>query len=666
MAFNYKMIQSQMPENNKKNILLVEDDVLIAMEEKARIEEFEYAVQVVHSANEAIHYPFREKKIELILMDIDLQDEINGVEAARKIFTNNNIPVVFLISNVSGELAEQAGNDVGYGYLLKKSNKYVIKSSIEMALKLFASHQRTRQNEEILKQREQELNEKNRQMNFLRDFVLKIASDSLDDDLHGFLITQLKHISGASLVIFSEYDQQQRTLKIRKIETDKSILNKMLALTSKDILETESPVSEEMYAEITEDLIGFRDTLTEVSFGEIPPSVDKLYRKISGVNRFIGIAYILDGRLYGTSLMGIHRNNPDPSIKVLKSFAHIAAVALQKRKIQNQLFKSEQKYKELINNINDVIFTISQQGNILYISDEIFRITGYSARELTGRNFSEFVYPEDLPGLIQQFKSTMSGNLKPYDFRVIVKSGKIKWVRTSSKPVLLDNDQKGLNGLLADISIRKLNEGKIKKLLAEKELLLKEVHHRIKNNMYIIATMLSYQARDFDDRQMREALENIAFRVRSMIVLYDRLYRSENFMNLSLKDYFHALINEIKSVYLNKGNIKITADIEPVKIPVKQMTYLGIIINELINNSLKHGFKNSNTGEISITAKMEGDRLHICHRDNGIGYREKGDKNKGSNFGLKLINLLVKQFYGKINILNDKGTKVCFDLLISD
>ncbi|MFP4547873.1 MAG: PAS domain S-box protein [Fidelibacterota bacterium] len=655
-----------MPENNNKNILLVEDDVLIAMDEKARIEEFEYAVHVVHSAKEAIQYPFRKKNIELILMDIDLKDEINGVEAARRILINNNIPIVFLTSNASGELAEQAGNVAGYGYLLKKSNKYVLKSSIEMALKLFAAHQITRHNEEKLKQRERELNEKNRQMIFLRDFALKIASDSLEGELHEFLINQLKQISGASLVIFSEYDQQQRTLKTRKIKTDKSILNKMLALTSKEILETESPVSEEMYVEITEDIIGFRNTLTEVSFGEIPPSVDKLYRKISGVNRFIGIAYITDGRLYGTSLMGIHQDNPDPSIEMLKSFAHIAAAALQKGKIQKQLFKSEQKYKELITNINDVIFTINRHGNILYISDEIFRITGYSARELTGRNFSEFVYSEDLPELMQQFKLTMSGKLKPYDFRVIGKSGNIKWVRTSSKPVNLDNDQKGLNGLLADISTRKLNERKIKKLLAEKELLLKEVHHRIKNNMNIIATMLSYQARDFDDRQMRDALENIAFRVRSMIVLYDRLYRSKNVLHLSLKDYLHALINEIKSVYLNKGNIKITLDIEPAKIPVKQMTYLGIIINELINNSLKHGFKNSNTGKISITAKMEGDRLHICHRDNGIGYTENVDKNKGSNFGLKLINLLVKQFHGEINISNDKGTKVCFDLLIND
>jgi len=650
--------------NNKKKILLVEDDVLIAVDEKVRIEELGYSLHVLHSAREAIEYPFKENGIELILMDIDLTDEINGIEAAQIILTHINIPIVFLTSNSSLELTEQAGKVAGYGYVLKQSNPFVLKSTIEMALKLFAAHQESRQNEEILKKRERDLSEKNKQMVFLRDFALNIATEDFDKDLNEFLLIQLKKITRASLVTFSEYNQQNKTLKIRKIKTNKAILNSVLAIANKDILETESPVSEEMYIEITENLIGSRGTLTEMSFGEIPPAVDRLYRKISGVNRFIGIAYILDGRLYGTSLIGIHRDKPDPSKEMLKSFAHIAAVALQNQKIQKQLFKSEQKYKELVNNINDVIFTIDEQGNILYITDEILRVTGFSARELTGRNFSDFIYQEDLPGLLQQFKSTMEGERKPYDFRVVIKSGAAKWVRTSSKPVVLDNDQKGLTGLLSDISTRKLNEQKIKDFLTEKELLLKEVHHRIKNNLNIIATMLSIQAREFEDQRMRTALESIAFRVQSMIILYDKLHQSANFLNFSLQDYLQTLINEMKSVYMDLNAIEISTNIESVKVPVKQLTYLGIIINELINNSLKHGFENKSAGKISISTKIHSGQLYICYHDNGIGYSEKDDE-KSHGFGLKLIRLLVKQFHGEIKITSEAGTKVCFDLMIS-
>jgi len=327
---------------------------------------------------------------------------------------------------------------------------------------------------------------------------------------------------------------------------------------------------------------------------------------------------------------------------------------------------SETRFKHIINNLNDVIFNIDFHGTIQFISDSITTLTGYSKEKLIGTNFIDYIHPDDIIGLQNRFKEALEGKLIPYQYRLIKNDGSIIWVKSSSRPMFFnDSNITGLSGVLNDISAEKAAKEKIQNLLNEKDILLKEVHHRIKNNMNIVSSLLSLQARNFDDDNVKIAFQNSSSRVQSMMVLYDKLYKSNNFQNMSLKNYLLPLIHEISSLYSYSDKIKIHQEIMEVDLPIKILTNIGIIINELLSNSLKHAFIQYKSGNIFITTRSIDEKtIEMRIRDDGIGYPEDLIKNKNDNFGMQLIKILVQQLHGKIDFNNDNGANSIFSFTI--
>jgi len=649
-------------ENQEITILLVEDEGIIAMDQIQTIEAFGYKTLHAQSGVSAIELALSNKNINLILMDIDLNDKISGVDAAKRILSERNIPIVFLTSHSEQEFTKKVKDVTGYGYVIKNSNKFVLKSSIEMALRLFHAHEETVRREETLRQKQKELQQQNSHMTFLRDFAYHISTKKFDQNLPNFFVSELKNFTDAPLITFVEYDEFKKVLITQKIETKKEILNKVMALTNKNLTKVEYLVTDEMYKEITGTVVDVLDTLTECSFGEIPPIVDAFVRSVTGISRFYLLAYIFDNKLYGTTMIGVHKNQPDLSIEFLKSFAHIAASALQRHKAEELLSHSETRFKHIINNLNDVIFNVDLHGTIQFLSDSITTLTGYSKEKLIGTKFIDYIYPADIIGLQNRFKEALEGKLIPYQYRIIKSDGSIIWVKSSSRPMFFNNSNiTGLTGVLNDISAEKAAKEKIQNLLNEKDILLKEVHHRIKNNMNIVSSLLSLQARNFEDEKVRVAFQNSSYRVQSMMVLYDKLYKSNNFQSMSLKNYLAPLIKEISTLYSSSNKIKIHQELLEVILPIKILSNIGIIINELLNNSLKHAFINVDSGNIYITTtKIDDQTMKICVEDDGIGYSENIINEENKNFGMQLVNILVQQLHGKFEMKNENGAKFCF------
>jgi len=649
-------------ENQEITILLVEDEGIIAMDQIQTIEAFGYKTLHAQSGVSAIELALSNKNINLILMDIDLNDKISGVDAAKRILSERNIPIVFLTSHSEQEFTKKVKDVTGYGYVIKNSNKFVLKSSIEMALRLFHAHEETVRREETLRQKQKELQQQNSHMTFLRDFAYHISTKKFDQNLPNFFVSELKNFTDAPLITFVEYDEFKKVLITQKIETKKEILNKVMALTNKNLTKVEYLVTDEMYKEITGTVVDVLDTLTECSFGEIPPIVDAFVRSVTGISRFYLLAYIFDNKLYGTTMIGVHKNQPDLSIEFLKSFAHIAASALQRHKAEELLSHSETRFKHIINNLNDVIFNVDLHGTIQFLSDSITTLTGYSKEKLIGTKFIDYIYPADIIGLQNRFKEALEGKLIPYQYRIIKSDGSIIWVKSSSRPMFFNNSNiTGLTGVLNDISAEKAAKEKIQNLLDEKDILLKEVHHRIKNNMNIVSSLLSLQARNFEDEKVRVAFQNSSYRVQSMMVLYDKLYKSNNFQSMSLKNYLAPLIKEISTLYSSSNKIKIHQELLEVILPIKILSNIGIIINELLNNSLKHAFINVDSGNIYITTtKIDDQTMKICVEDDGIGYSENIINEENKNFGMQLVNILVQQLHGKFEMKNENGAKFCF------
>jgi len=207
---------------------------------------------------------------------------------------------------------------------------------------------------------------------------------------------------------------------------------------------------------------------------------------------------------------------------------------------------------------------------------------------------------------------------------------------------------------------RRESEEKINNLLKEKEILLKEVHHRIKNNMNTVNGLLSLQAETVKDPAAVYALMDARNRVQSMMVLYDKLYRSDSFKEIPARDYLPGLIEEIISNFPNSKIVKTDIEIMDFNLNAKTLLPLGIIINEIISNMMKHAFHGRNSGMISVTASVERNHVKFVIRDNGIGIPESVTLEKSSGFGMQLVSMLTAQIGGTIKIVRETGA--CFIL----
>ncbi|MHC9538962.1 MAG: PAS domain S-box protein [Vulcanimicrobiota bacterium] len=199
-------------------------------------------------------------------------------------------------------------------------------------------------------------------------------------------------------------------------------------------------------------------------------------------------------------------------------------------------------------------------------------------------------------------------------------------------------------------------EERIKGLLAEKELLLKEVHHRIKNNMSTMIGLLSLQARKMENPTAAGALMEARSRLQSMGVLYDKLYRSENLTEVSMKDYLLSLINDIAGIFPDSESLKIKTRIDDFVLPVRVVSPLGLIVNELLTNAMKYAFTDRDECIIDVTAQLRDNRVTLVIEDNGNGIPESVDIHTSGGFGLMLVGMLVEQLNGTVRIERNGGT----------
>jgi len=198
------------------------------------------------------------------------------------------------------------------------------------------------------------------------------------------------------------------------------------------------------------------------------------------------------------------------------------------------------------------------------------------------------------------------------------------------------------------------------KSLKEKELLLKEVHHRVKNNMQMISSILILQAAALNDDKIREVFDECNDRIRSMAIVHEKLYRSQNLSNIDCKNYLETISNSlIESYKEDTQNIHLTLDVKDVFLNIDTAIPLGLIINELLTNSLKYAFKDADEGEIRIILQsIDENRFELKVKDNGTGLPENFDIKNTNSLGLQIVSLLSEgQLNGKININRDSGTE---------
>jgi PAS domain S-box-containing protein len=208
-----------------------------------------------------------------------------------------------------------------------------------------------------------------------------------------------------------------------------------------------------------------------------------------------------------------------------------------------------------------------------------------------------------------------------------------------------------------DITEHKKADEKIEKSLKEKTVLLQEIHHRVKNNLQIVASLLNLQSRRIKDKESLEMLQATRKRVFSMALVHERLYRSENFARIDFCKYIEEMTVHLLSFHRDKmEKVRYEKDIKKTIIDINKAVPLGLILNELITNALKHAFPKDREGKIKIKFNKKGSRYNLIISDDGIGFPKDLDFRKAESMGLTLITSLVNQIDGEIKLDRSKGT----------
>jgi two-component sensor histidine kinase len=218
----------------------------------------------------------------------------------------------------------------------------------------------------------------------------------------------------------------------------------------------------------------------------------------------------------------------------------------------------------------------------------------------------------------------------------------------------------GYSSIIRDISERKRTEDQIKQSLKEKEILLREVHHRVKNNMQIISSLLRLQAGYVKEEKYLEMFRESQNRIISMSLIHEKIYQSNDFSRIDFKDYTTDMVDGLFQAYgFDDGRVVLDIDAEDALLNIDSAIPCGLIINELVTNSLKHAFPDGRDGKIKIALHRTGDaEIELIVGDNGIGFPEDVDFRKTESLGLQLVTLLVNtQLEGEVNLDRSKGTE---------
>lgn len=228
-----------------------------------------------------------------------------------------------------------------------------------------------------------------------------------------------------------------------------------------------------------------------------------------------------------------------------------------------------------------------------------------------------------------------------------------KEVEARTTALLFTNEK-----LKQEIEQRRRTEEELKESLEEKELLLKEIHHRVKNNLQIISSLIYLQTNKLNDTKTIETLQEVNSRIRSMSLIHENIYTSNGFDSINFNEYVQKIVHELISIYnINTKNINIKIEIQDVHLSIDTSILLGLILNELVTNALKHAFPDTRSGEINIEAISDKRSFTLTVRDNGIGLKKKIDVKNTKTLGIQLVNNLVRQLNGSFEFKQHEWTE---------
>lgn len=341
----------------------------------------------------------------------------------------------------------------------------------------------------------------------------------------------------------------------------------------------------------------------------------------------------------------------------------------ERKKVDDALSENEEKYRNLIETSQDLIFQCDKEGCFIYLNENWEKTLGYSIDEMLGLKHSDFKKEDIARRDNKEFERVLKeGSTKGYETSYVSKSGDD--VHLSFTAMLLYDKEGRVTGTIGtadDITERKdadeaqrQAEKEIKASLKEKEILLKEIHHRVKNNLQIISSLLKLKSENIKSKKVAEVLSECQNCIKSMVIVHEKFHRSDNLSKINFKEYIYEIANHLVRTYYpnNTDKVSLIFDVEDVSLGINVAIPCGLVLNELISNSLKHAFPAGRRGQINISMRNYDENIiKLVVKDNGIGIPKDFDLANVKTLGVYLIfGIVKKQLQGKIEYNRSTGT----------
>jgi PAS domain S-box-containing protein len=331
------------------------------------------------------------------------------------------------------------------------------------------------------------------------------------------------------------------------------------------------------------------------------------------------------------------------------------------KRAEDRLQESETIFRAVFDNAPVGISILDSNRRVLRSNDMLSSITRIGKESLAdGRHLKRRYVREDGKDFLPEEMASSRAIAEKRTVRdvvtgIVLEDGTKVWTQVSAAPLGLPDPRIVL--ILQDITERKSAEEESRRQLAEKEVLLKEVHHRIKNNIASIESLLSIQSELSGKDEVKSALRESIARVESIRIVYEKLLSGDDYQIVSTKDYVESLVESLIAVFPDSGGVSIESMVEDFPLSSKKMVSIGIIINELITNTFKHAFAGRDGGRILIELNRAGEEARLSIGDDGVGMGEAADAKISSGFGLMIVKMMTQQLDGSFSMTSGGGTR---------
>ncbi len=723
-------------DTSNRTILLVDGEAIAAVKDAKILEDHGYRVLTVRSGEEAVRAATGSRTVDLVLINIEPGNPIDGIGAAKQILRHQDIPVVFTSSSAEPEILRRTEGITSYGFFIKDCNEAVLLTSVRTALQL---HKRLAEaNAQKSQNLSYELNERVKELNCVYNIsrIIERSGSSMDGTLRD-VISSVKNAmeepdrSGVRISIGNETfstigfleTMESLSAPISVGGSPAGTLEVCYHSPSVDGGTHRFPEGEKwMVTIVAEQLSSYLDrrrtesTLhtNEARYRAVfDQSVDGICLADVDTGRIIdcnlAMADMVGRRrdeLIGRSQAVLHppehaadENHPSDShgrsreflnhlkgtggkvlpSRVITADGEIRDVEILAHRVHylgidilQGIFRDVTEVKtnrdriafqaRLLEEVGQAIVVTDTGGIITYWNRAAETLFGWPGQEVVGRTIMEITVSDETTERAAEIMEQLSaGKTWSGRFPCVRKDGSRFPAIVSNTPLL---DETGnvhsVIGITTDISELVAAEKLTRSLLEEKEILLQEVNHRIKNNMSTLISMLSLQAAAAKSEETRESLTGAMQRLTTMLLLYNRLHRTEHVTAFPADEYLRELVTQIRESAGLDDPVEFRTVFEPVVLDSQTISSLGIIINELCTNGGKYAFPDGE-GTISLELTGTDDHFRLVYHDDGTGIPESVTTGDSGGLGLRLVFALVNQLDGSIAVDGDDGTRVVME-----